>query len=224
MAAPPLPPRRYIRPADVQGTPLARLLIAHPDAAAAVFGFLWYADAAPLREACRGFRGAVAEHPWALPLPLPYWAKLTDYAVRTPSALAQWRAAFPAARALALAGTAQAPALLRDADVAPAAGWGLKRVRVTGVSSLTRAGLAALCGPALTALWLSCTHQLSGADVAAATAASPRLRTLDLRHVVPLADADLAGVVSLRSRRLALATTRGTVNTPSLPEAPHTGR
>jgi hypothetical protein len=37
-------------------------------------------------------------------------------------------------------------------------------------------------------------------------------------------DGETPCVVSLRSRRLALATTRGTVNTPSLPEAPHTGR
>jgi hypothetical protein len=188
------PPPRYIQPADVQGTPLARLLIAHPDADAAVFAHLHYADATPLRAACRGFRGAVAEHPWALPVPLPdrttHDAALTC-AVRTPAGLARWRAAFPAARTLVLAGTDIAPPL-RDADVAPAAGWGLTGVAVDGVTTLSRAGLAALCGPALTTLSLEGTPQLSGADVAAATARAPRLRTVRLDGIRTLADGDLA--------------------------------
>jgi hypothetical protein len=195
MAAP--PPRPYITPADVQGTPLARLLIAHPDAAAAVFAHLDYADATLLRAVCVGFRGAVAEHPWAPPLPLPDWVPLygagASYAVRTPAGLARWRSAFPAARTLALVGASGTAPPLRDADVAPAAGWGLAGVHVSGVTTLTRAGLAALCGPALTGLCLVGTPFLSGADVAAATAASPRLRTLRLDHIGPLADADLAG-------------------------------
>jgi hypothetical protein len=201
------PPPRYIAPADVQGTPLARLLIGHPDVAGAVFSCLTYADARPLRAACRGFRGAVAEHPWELPLPLPIWLTDPRYsaAVDTPAGLARWRAAFPAGRTLALADTYRASDMLRDADVAPAVGWGLTGVHVYGVYTLTRAGLAALCGPALKALYLTDTPQLSGADVAAATAASPRLHALDLHALGPLADADLAGwggvhVLTVRTR------------------------
>jgi hypothetical protein len=201
MAAPPL---RYILPTDVQGSPLARLLIAHPDVAAAVFAHLTYADATPLRAACRGFRGAVGEHPWSLPVPLPDWVLPHDAtrpgAVCTPVGLARWRAAFPAGRTLLLVGTSQAAAPLYDADVAPAAAWGLAGVQLNSVFTLSRAGLSALCGPALTALCLVYTRQLSAADVAAATAASPRLRTLNLFDVGPLADADLAawgGVQSL---------------------------
>jgi hypothetical protein len=193
MAAP-----RHIQPADVQGTPLARLLIAHPDVAGAVFAHLDYADATPLRAACRGFRGAVAEHPWALPVT----ADGTDAtnAVRSPAGLARWRAAFPAGRTLVLRRGYNTTADLCDADVAPAAGWGLTGVDMASVRSLTRAGLASLCGPALTALRLWETPELSAADVAAATAASPRLRTLHLLYIGPLADADLAawgGVHSL---------------------------
>jgi hypothetical protein len=203
MAAPPPPPRHYILPGDVQGSPLARLLIAHPDAAGAVFAFLDYADATPLRAACVGFRGAVAEHPWALPLPVPYswWFDHNDRStfVRTPAGLARWRAAFPAARTLFLAPAFDWPQL-RDADVAPAAAWGLAGVQLSYMRALTRVGLAALCGPALTALCLSATPQLSGADVAAVTAQLRRLRTLHLDAIGPLADADLAawgGVQSL---------------------------
>jgi hypothetical protein len=198
MAAPPLPPplRQYIAPADVQGTPLAQLLIAHPDAAAAVFSHLTYADAAPLRAACVGFRGAVAEHPWAPPVPLPLWVTGLgpSSAVATPAGLARWRAAFPAGRTLEIESPfAPEDPPLSDADVAVAAAWGLTGVAVWSVLTLTRAGLAALSGPALTDLCLRDTPQLSGADVAAVTAASPRLRTLRLERIGPLADADLAG-------------------------------
>jgi hypothetical protein len=116
---------------------------------------------------------------------------LYSNAVRTLAGLARWRSAFPAGRTLALAGTKHAPSLC-DADVAPAATWGLAGVSVWGMRTITRAGLAALCGPALTALCLSYTLLLSAADVAAATAASPRLRTLRLFSIGPLADDDLA--------------------------------
>jgi hypothetical protein len=195
MAAPP-PPRRYIAPADVQGGPLARLLIAHPDAAAAVFDHLTYADATHLRAGCVGFRGAVAEHPWTLPVPLPSWVRYArdSSAVRTPAGLARWRAAFPEGRTLELVGEAygKTPPHLHDADVAPVADWSITGVYANSVRALTRAGLAALCGPALTDLCMQSTPQLSCADVAAATAASPRLRTVHLSYIGPLADGDLA--------------------------------
>jgi hypothetical protein len=113
--------------------------------------------------------------------------------------MSRQRAAFPAARTLVLMGSHYAPPL-RDANVAPVAAWGLTGVQLHGWSRLTRVGLGALCGPALTALCLWDTHQLSGADVAAVTARLPRLRTLRLSCAGPLTDADLAawgGVQSL---------------------------
>jgi hypothetical protein len=111
--------------------------------------------------------------------------------VVTPAGLARWRAAFPAGRTLVLAGAAKAPPL-RDSDVAPVAGWDLTGVHASDLATLTRSGLASLCGPALTALCLWGTRQLSGADVAAATAASRRLRVVHLRFIGALTDADLA--------------------------------
>jgi hypothetical protein len=158
-----------------------------------VFAHLDYADATPLRAACRGFRGAVAEHPWALPVPPPEWMTYGDArtsAVRTPAGLARWRAAFPAGRTLVLAPARRAP-LLRDTDVAPAAAWGLTGVHIAYVSVLTHAGMAALCGPALTALCLWYVPWLSSAVVAMIAASSPRLRTLRLHDVGP-PGADLA--------------------------------
>jgi hypothetical protein len=197
MAAPPPSPRQIL-PADVQGGPLARLLISHPDVAAAVFAYFTYADVTPLRLACRGFRGAVGEHPWAFPLPVlllvpGYWdVSENPSAVRTPAGLARWRASFPAARTLMLAPTRKINQQLRDADVAPVAAWGLTGVHIAGVLTLTRAGLAALCTPTLTALGLWNMWRLSAADVGALTAPLPRLRTLHLNYIGALAAADLA--------------------------------
>jgi hypothetical protein len=197
------PPR--VAPADVQGDPLARLLITHPDAAAAVFAHLDYADATPLREACRGFCGAVGEHPWALPAPpLMGWGFFAEVeafdgnGVKTPAGLARWRAAFPAARTLVLArarGTPGDSELFADAHLATVSQWGLTGVYMHRQDAVTRAGLAALvAGPSLTALVLSRMVHLSGADVAAGLAgALPRLRTLALHCNMYVTDADLAG-------------------------------
>jgi hypothetical protein len=194
MAAPP-PPPPLVAAGDVQGDAIARGIMRDPTIAAAVFDFLSYDDAAPLRAACRGFRGAVGEHPWALPLlpvvGLGYEARAPMFCapVRTAAGLARWRAAFPAGRTLLLsAGTPP----LADADLAPAAAWGLAGVHLDRLPLITWPGLAALCGPALRTLVLSDTPGLNGADVAAATDGAPRLRALTLLGVDALSDADLA--------------------------------
>lgn len=93
----PVPARPpHVPPADVQGGPLAVGIMRDPTFAAAIFGCLTYADATPLRAGCRGFRGAVAEHPWAIPVPLPYLRGQRN-TVRTLAGLGRWRAAFPVA-------------------------------------------------------------------------------------------------------------------------------
>jgi hypothetical protein len=211
MAAPPPPPppRRYIAPGDVQGEPLARLLITHPDAAGAVFAHLTYADATHLREACVGFCGAVAEHPWALPLPPPQW--LAEAAtggrnmVRTPAGLRRWRDCFPAARTVLLGRSLpRAPQRLGDEHLAAVAGWGVAGVHLAGVPGVTRAGLAALCASrTLAALSLFGTPHLDSGDVAAALASTPLLQQLHLQLVGPVRDGHLAALpASVRSLTL----------------------
>jgi hypothetical protein len=203
-----------VLPAHLQGDALARGIMADPTLAAAVFAHLTYADATPLRAACRGLRGAVAEHPWALPVPPPWWL-LYEYTpernkVRTPAGLARWHAAFPAARTLLLRASASdgAAAALGDVALAPLAGWGLAGLHLEGLHALSPAGLARAVGGAassLTALSLA-SSALTPADVAAATAGAPRLAAL---HLVAargrVADGHLAGwgglrVLDLRTR------------------------
>jgi hypothetical protein len=230
MAAPAHPPPvPRVLPGDVQGTSLAAGMMRGPTVAAAVFGFLTYADATPLREACRGFRGAVGEHPWALPVSL--WSSSSgrvDQAnyLRVPAQLARWRACFPLGRSLLLSGfrpteresylvyQIPAEAQLTDADLVPLTVWGLAHVSLEGLTRITAAGLAAVCTPALTTLSLQSTPQpsllptpkLSVADVAAATAASaPNLRNLDLVTYGTVADSDLAGWRQLHALTLGLA-------------------
>jgi hypothetical protein len=212
--APLLRPPPGVAPADVQGTPLARGIMRDPTFAASVFAHLTYADATPLRAACRGFRGAVAEHPWALPLPLDdtLWFTTdaaTTNVVRTSAGLARWRAAFPAARSLLLSDSRHADARggrLADADMAYVCRSGVAGVQLEGVSGVTPAGLAALtASPALTTLCLSGMPQLSCAHVAEATAvaAAAGLRSLALRRAGGrLTDAHLGGWGGLLSLAL----------------------
>lgn len=107
----------------------------------------------------------------------------------TQADLARWRACFPRARSLALAGSA-----LTDQSLAPLAGWGLTTVHLSRAKRITPAGLTALCTPSLTTLMLDGPlPRLTCADVAAATARCPRLRCLALAFVDDVSDAHLAG-------------------------------
>jgi hypothetical protein len=218
MAATHALPRR-VTPADVQGDPLARLLIAHPDIAGEVFSHLTLGDATALRAACRGLCVAVAEHAWALPVPPPDWLVCgTDGAgrnlVRSPVGLARWRSAFPAATTL-LAG---APAFdsggepLTDASLAPLAAWGLTGVHLHGLWAVTADGLAHVLTPALTSLSLR-TKSSPAADLVAALRlrSAPNLRHLTLVVHHGVLDAHLLelGGVSTSLRTLAITCDRG---------------
>lgn len=199
-----------VRPTDVQGGPLAVGIMRDPTFAAAVFAHLDYADALPLRAACRGTRDAVAAHPWSLPIPPPGWPENRRAAERnyvcTATGLTRWRACFPVGRSLML-GSAPDGRPLSDADLAQVGEWRLAGVHMSLLFVVTQSGLAAVCTPALTALSLYNMPHLSSADVAAAVVAAPRLHTLSLTYAGELRDADLVAFGGIHT--LTLGSTQG---------------
>lgn len=109
----------------------------------------------------------------------------------------RWLTCFPAARTLLLGDAACAdavnPPLCDDDLLQLASGRQFTSVYMSHLSLVGGPGLQALCGPALTALVMRDVRQVSGAELAAATARSPRLRTLHVDDIGDVVDADLAG-------------------------------